>query len=363
MDRNDTIVPSSSGNASAVHETASGERPVGDTEATLAPGVESAGTIVLPTEPAAPAEPKDQPEPADATDPQYRSTVPIDRRAAARWLVSAVLVIAMHGAIATLLLPWQEPAGASQPADPIMIELAPVAPAPTSVPQAESQSAPEQIQAAPDKIAENVPDQPVDEPIPEKSEPEEPQPTQANEDKPEQPEDMKPAEQQAPVIVETEQKSDVELPRKRAEAQKRTEKKSESKSAAPHEAPREAKAERPRPSAAAPSQPSRMAAAAPSGSPGGGPSLSNWKSEVIGILERNKHYPAGAGVAQGVAHLAFTLNRQGRVTSARIAGSSGSAPLDAETLSLIHRVAFPPPPADMPGAQISLVVALRYNVR
>jgi periplasmic protein TonB len=62
---------------------------------------------------------------------------------------------------------------------------------------------------------------------------------------------------------------------------------------------------------------------------------------------------------EGTAHLAFTINRQGRVTSTHIVGSSGSLALDAETLECVHRVSIPPPPA---GAQISLVVSLRYNI-
>jgi protein TonB len=48
------------------------------------------------------------------------------------------------------------------------------------------------------------------------------------------------------------------------------------------------------------------------------------------------------------------------VTS-RIAQSSGSASLDAETLALIGRAQpFPPPPADITEEQLSFVVAIRY---
>jgi protein TonB len=90
------------------------------------------------------------------------------------------------------------------------------------------------------------------------------------------------------------------------------------------------------------------AAHAPAASrPSNSNALPNWKSEIIGILERNKRYPAEAQARQehGVSNLAFSLNRQGRVTSARITASSGSATLDAETLALVRRVqSFPPPP-------------------
>jgi periplasmic protein TonB len=84
--------------------------------------------------------------------------------------------------------------------------------------------------------------------------------------------------------------------------------------------------------------------------------------EKIGISERNKRYPPAAqsNHEEGTAHLAFTIDRQGRVASAHIAGCSGSAALAAETL--VHRVSIPPPPAEMAGAQISPVVSLRYNI-
>jgi periplasmic protein TonB len=69
----------------------------------------------------------------------------------------------------------------------------------------------------------------------------------------------------------------------------------------------------------------------------------------MNILLRNRRYPPSAQSEgeQGVTLVAFTINRQGKVTSARIARSSGSAALDEETLALVHRVPIPPPPAEM----------------
>jgi periplasmic protein TonB len=285
-------------------------------------------------------------------------TRPTDRRAAVRWLVSAAFAITFHGAIATLMLHWQEPVGASALAEPIMIELTPVQPTPNSVPEAQAPAAPEQIEDTHDKPVENTPTLPVEEPIADKAEPVKPQPLQVEENKPERPQDMMPDEQQAPVIAEMEQKSEVELPPKKQETAKPVEKsKQEPKRVHPQERPA-----KPEPAKPARSQSTRTAAAA--AAPSGGPSPSDWRSQVIGILERNKRYPPSAesNHEEGTAHLAFTIDRQGRVTSAHIAGSSGSAALDAETLSLVHRVSIPPPPAEMAGAQISLVVSLRYNI-
>ena len=90
----------------------------------------------------------------------------------------------------------------------------------------------------------------------------------------------------------------------------------------------------------------------------------NWKRLVVGALERNKRYPAAAqGGEKGTAQLAFSLDRQGKVTVARIAKSSGFAALDRETLELVRRgQPFPAPPAAMAGAQIDLTVLIRFNM-
>jgi periplasmic protein TonB len=91
----------------------------------------------------------------------------------------------------------------------------------------------------------------------------------------------------------------------------------------------------------------------------------NWKRLVVGALERNKRYPAAAQARgeKGTAQLAFSLDRQGRVTASRIVKSSGSAALDAETLELVRRAQpFPAPPAAMAGAQIDLTVPIRFNM-
>ena len=91
-----------------------------------------------------------------------------------------------------------------------------------------------------------------------------------------------------------------------------------------------------------------------------------WKNQVVGILERNKRYPSEAQTRhqQGVAQLAFSIDRQGKVMSSRIVQSSGSSALDAETLELVRRAQpFPSPPPELPGAQITLTVPIRFNIR
>ena len=84
------------------------------------------------------------------------------------------------------------------------------------------------------------------------------------------------------------------------------------------------------------------------------------------VIERNKRYPQTAeGRNQhGTVQLAFSLDRQGRVTASRIARSSGSSALDEATLDLVRRAQpFPAPPPEMAGAEVNLSVPIRYNIR
>jgi protein TonB len=92
--------------------------------------------------------------------------------------------------------------------------------------------------------------------------------------------------------------------------------------------------------------------------------LRNWHSELIARLERYKRPPPEAPNTSGIASLAFSVDRSGGVHSAHIARSSGSSLLDRETLMLIERAQpMPPPPPEISGSQIPVVVPIRYNMR
>jgi protein TonB len=86
----------------------------------------------------------------------------------------------------------------------------------------------------------------------------------------------------------------------------------------------------------------------------------------VARLERYKRYPAAAQAsgASGVVQLAFSVDRSGRVHHARIAQSSGSRLLDEATLALIERAQpLPPPPSELRGAEIAVMVPIRYSMR
>ncbi|MFT3802324.1 MAG: TonB family protein [Burkholderiaceae bacterium] len=115
------------------------------------------------------------------------------------------------------------------------------------------------------------------------------------------------------------------------------------------------------PSALAPPAP----AAAPTPSHSDAPSLTppDWQAMLLGQLERFKRYPSEAQFLrqQGVTHLRFTMNRDGKVLTFRVEKSSGNALLDQEALALIQRAQpLPKPPASVMGDTLELVVPIEF---
>jgi periplasmic protein TonB len=93
--------------------------------------------------------------------------------------------------------------------------------------------------------------------------------------------------------------------------------------------------------------------------------LPKWQKEISAILERNKRYPSEARAKrqQGIAKIAFNMDRQGKVLSTRLVASSGSSALDQEALSLTQRSQFPPPPVVFAGGEITVTVPVRFSLQ
>jgi len=108
--------------------------------------------------------------------------------------------------------------------------------------------------------------------------------------------------------------------------------------------------------------PPRVAASRSGVGVGSSRDVRDWAARVSAHLARNKRYPADA-LAQGLggtASVSFTLDGDGRVTSVRLARSSGHASLDRESQDLVRRASpFPPPPQ----GKASITVPVNYNVR
>lgn len=108
------------------------------------------------------------------------------------------------------------------------------------------------------------------------------------------------------------------------------------------------------------------AAAAPGAAAHNPDALPNWRSALAAAIERHKHYPevALAHGVQGVAQVAFSVDRHGGLHDAHIVRSSGSALLDRDALAWLRRSEpLPPPPAEIRGARIPVTVPLHYDIR
>jgi len=253
----------------------------------------------------------------------------------ARWGACFALALTFHVAgAAALITQWNEHSDLVASAPVIMIDLAPVPVAPEKTP---TEVPPDVVQSAAAEPEEVQPEKPVEkaevepEPVPEPEEVvEKIEPTPA----PEPELAMLPPPKPAMKPKEVKKKQ-----QKRAVAR-----------AASTADNRAAQAAAPMPGAA-----SRDSNAVP-----------NWKSQLVARLERHKRYPSEAQSRgeNGVAQLAFSIDRNGGVHNARIVRSSGSSALDRATLDLVERAApLPPPPPELGTTQVAIVVPIRYNMR
>ncbi len=90
-----------------------------------------------------------------------------------------------------------------------------------------------------------------------------------------------------------------------------------------------------------------------------------WEATLLAHLEKHRRYPSAARARrdQGVAHIRFTMNRQGQVLNASILRSSGSAALDRAALDTIRRAQpLPPIPNGRPDPS-ELTVPVEFFLR
>ena len=100
---------------------------------------------------------------------------------------------------------------------------------------------------------------------------------------------------------------------------------------------------------------------------GGAPRIEpSWESRLFRRLQQAKRYPSEARARgeQGVVTLAFSIDRNGHVTSRRIMEGSGYTALDDEAMALVMRAQpMPAFPQSMTEAEISLTVPIRFSLR
>jgi len=243
------------------------------------------------------------------------------RNGVGRWGISLLLVLGVHAAVALLLMSRRPPlAPPAAPPAAVMIDLAPLPP------------------AAPAEAPARQPE-PIPPPLPEPTPP--PPPELALPPPP----PLTPAH---PAVTLPKPPPPRKQPLK----------------------PRPQPAEQP-PAPTAVPPPTAPPPAAPQPAPPG-PSVAavaaraNWQAQLMAWLSRQKRYPRPAQEQrqQGTAYLRFSLDRGGRVLSARLERSSGFPLLDEEVLALIQRAQpLPPPPTEVAGERFELLVPVAFSIQ
>jgi protein TonB len=263
----------------------------------------------------------------DWRDPDGRADGALTTASVLRWTAAGVAVVALHAGGIWLALNWPQPAeAAGDPPAAIMMELAPLAVAP-EVPQQDIAPGP-QMEEAEEQVE---PEKPVEEKV-------EPEP------------DIKPVETEIkPPETPRIEKAEVVLPPKLEPKPKPKPKKKKQKAAPRTTAPPSSQAQR------------ADRAAAPAEGMASSMSPASWKGALMAHLNRYKRFPPGAAGA-GVATVAFTIDRSGRVLSARLVRSAGDSALDTEAASLPRRASpVPAPPPNIGGGSITLAVPIRFS--
>jgi periplasmic protein TonB len=249
-----------------------------------------------------------------------------------RWSVAAFVVLAVHLGIVVAYLALR-PEGDQAQAPLVTIE---VAPAPVEPPAAAAVS-PEMVPSPPDQQELRPPPQPQSPPD-----------TQAMVTP--LPESEQPTVELPPPPKPVPTKPPKERPARASEEQRHTKAVREPRN-------KSSTATRMQPASA----PTSGAA-----SLGSKQAQASWRSQLAAHLARYKRYPpeAEAHHDTGTVRLSFTMDRNGRVLSRHIEGSSGSAALDREVLAMIERAQpLPPFPPSMPQTRMTLVVPIHYSLR
>ena len=268
-----------------------------------------------------------------------------DPTGALRWGTSATAIVAAHAALIALGMAWytqRPPPGVTIPT--IMVDMAPATASPQPM-QMDIAPGPEMQEADASPPSEAAKPETVQEelaPTPPQLKPEVEAP-------PEQKPDPTPPKPEPAKIVPEPAKPVPEKPKRvRKEARKPTKATPAPRTTA---APR---AERRAPAASAISAGASAAAVA------------SYNQRVAAHLQRFKQYPPASKAAgqQGTSRLSFSISRSGQVLSSRLAGSSGHAALDAETLAMVRRAQpFPAFPPEMKQASMSFSVPIQFSIR
>lgn len=241
-----------------------------------------------------------------------------------RWGLAGLVVLLVHvGLVVGFMLMRQSEMPPGTPPDAVMINLAPIAVAPP--PQEEVDTPPQ-----PEDVQPETPQQPT--PIT----PQQQQPQQLT---------------QAPVMPDVQSAPEPEVVMAPPPSPKVEEKPVEK----PKVVKRQIKQRKQMSRAQQRTNLRRAARAAAPMAGFSGEAAASWRSEIVIRISSVKEYPEDARPASGTAVVAFSVDRSGRITSARLARSSGSALLDRAAVATVRRAnPVPPAPAGIPGASFTI---------
>jgi periplasmic protein TonB len=247
----------------------------------------------------------------------------VSRQDLVRWATCAVLAVAAHGLLVVAVLARSdEVSDAGSPV--VMVELAPIASAPSQTPNDQAPAPQVQSELEP-RMQQEVErkEKPPDEQVEETPTPD--------------PEVTLPKREPDPPKEEQKQEAKVEQ-----QAQ------DEQHAAAPQSAPETAAVE----ASPAPGHDEERSAVA----------KATWDRELIRRINSVKRYPAEAHGRTGIARVEFQIDRSGHVLSSRVTQSSGSAALDNAALATIKRAdPLPVPPGVISDEYLTIAFPLNFE--
>lgn len=235
-------------------------------------------------------------------------------RGMARWSLSLVVVLLLHGLAILLVWTWPAPPVAVTRAPPegLAVELAPVPESPPAPPREVPPGPPRQEQ-----------------------------------------------HRQAPkvekkITMKTVERADAELP-KPVDTPQASKDDTATANVEQTQAPPSVKAEASQRYAAATTNAGQRSAA-----------TATWQGALLAHLERYRRYPRQAERLhqQGVSYVRFAVDRQGHVSAIQLDRSSSFELLDRETLDTVSRAnPVPPPPPEIDGDPVDVVVPVAFFLR
>jgi len=92
--------------------------------------------------------------------------------------------------------------------------------------------------------------------------------------------------------------------------------------------------------------------------------VEEWRKQIVIRLSAIKRFPPGALGQTGTAKVGFVLDRRGRLVSHWLEESTGSQPLDLESLAIVERAQpFPIPPSELDETHLRMSAPFVFAAR